>query len=611
MIFSKPILRAATVTLAVFFVVGTTHLLYGDNFLSSRGLGHDYGFFLPDLLSNYFWIKSQGFGSPPWFTPAFCGGIPAFPDPQSIFYSVPQLLVLLFDPVPSVYLTLLIFTALGFIGMYCLLRTSFAASLPAAIVGASIFALNGFFTHRMLIGHLTFHGAMLIPWFAWALTRPDSVRFTRNGNTLLWSLVGAIVLVYWVLSGMAVLILPAMLAVACLALLHGILINQGLLPTQWHRTAVILPLGTALSAAKIAAVIAYMHHFPRIDYAPGGISNTWETLQLFFDALFFGPEGIRALSPNALINSRHEYEFSLTLVPLLLIPLGVLMAFLRRLRQPSPPTLPKNRNIYLLALILLIALFIPVVLNTAYGPQWTAFLKSIPIIKSSSTLLRWILVFIPIVAVSTALAFDQITKSAWLRSLLAGAACIAIIALQAGQDKKYYNMQPYDPTAITSAFQQARAPDYKPSVQNVGYNAYPDGSIAFPINRNDLLAQSASQLFCYNAIFGYGLEHFPRGALQPGSALAKRDGILNFKNPACYLFPTENNCQPGDHFLSSQIDQARQFLAYRPFVFEQSKVQRIANFINIVAVILLPVLLLIGIRSRRSPKQLIQNYNRK
>ena len=433
--------------------------------------------------------------------------------------------------------------------------------------------------------------------------------FTRSGNTLLWGLVGAIVLAYWVLSGMAVLILPAMLAVACLALLHGILINQGLLPIQWHRTAVILPLGVALSAAKIAAAIAYMNHFPRINYVPGGMSSTWETLQLFFDALFFGPEGIRALSHNALIHFRHEYEFSLTLVPLLLIPLGVLMAFLHCLRLPSRTPRSKNSKMYLLALMLSIALFIPVVLNTDYGPQWTAFLKSIPIIKSSSTLLRWILVFIPIIAVSTALAFDQITKSAWLRSLLAGATCIAIIALQAGQDKKYYNMQPYDPLPITNAFQQARTPDYRPTVQNVGYNAYPDGSVAFPINRNDLLAQSASQLFCYNAVFGYGLEHFPIGALQPGPALAERDGILNFKNPACYLFPIENNCQPGDHFLSSQIDQARQFLAYRPFAFEQSKVQLIANYINVVAVILLPALLLAGIRFRRPTEQLIIDNN--
>src|SRR5258708_949654 len=64
-------------------------------------LGDDYEYFLPLLLAGKFWIAENGLLAPPIFSPAFCGGLPFLANPQSIFYSVPQALALLTDPVKS------------------------------------------------------------------------------------------------------------------------------------------------------------------------------------------------------------------------------------------------------------------------------------------------------------------------------------------------------------------------------------------------------------------------------------------------------------------------------------------------------------------------------
>ena len=127
-------------------LVGFYHLIFAPFYPNLQGkLGHDYALFLPKLLDGYFWYRANGLFAVPWFTPAFCGGIPLFPDPQSVYYSLPQWLSFVTDPLTSVYLTLLLFAALGFVGFYFLLRWVFRTTPWTALLGAGLFLFNGFY----------------------------------------------------------------------------------------------------------------------------------------------------------------------------------------------------------------------------------------------------------------------------------------------------------------------------------------------------------------------------------------------------------------------------------------------------------------------------------
>ena len=121
--------------------------------------------------------------------------------------------------------------------------------------------------------------------------------------------------------------------------------------------------------------------------------------------------------------------------------------------------------------------------------------------------------------------------------------------------------------------------------------------------RNDGLTKGVSQIACYQPLLGYRLEKFPRAPLRPGPVIAPIGDVINLKNPACYLYPQENNCRPGDHFTIDSLDDAVAFMTYRPFPFERPDWQDAASGVSLAALaatlaFLLMALLRLLIRKR-------------
>lgn len=559
-------------------------VLFGGFFPGPHGMGHDYSFFLPDLLSNYYWAQVNGPWMPPWFTPAFCGGQPAFADPQSLYYSVPQLLAAFGDPVASIFWTLLVFGALGFLGCFLFLRQSMGTSVPAALVAGVFFALNGFFSHRMLIGHLAFHAMMLLPLLAWAVTAQSLRAKLRSPATWMGVVVGALVVAYWVFSGMLGLFVPVSLSLLAVLCLYGL--TGAPLVAVMGRCLLSFVGGLALASAKIVGAFAYVQQFPRSGYELGGFVSTWDSVKFAFSALFLGPELIAGLDAGQVAMSRHEYEFSLTPVAGLLVILGAVVWLGRWLRSTPQRQAFRGRSVGL-AFLLLLVMALPVVLNTAYGPQWQALLKSIPIIKSSSTLIRWFVVLIPVICVLVALSIDCISGDRRLRAALALTAIVAAVSIHFQSDTRFYAAQVYDPQPIQQAFQKARTTTDLPAIRNIAVMLDAHGNAVMPQSRNDYLAQGYSSLLCYNPIFGYRLEAFPLGTLHPGPALEVQNGYFNLKNPSCYLYPQENDCKPGTHFSLRQEVEARKFTEFRSFNYGVSWLQRLANGVSLAMVLVL------------------------
>jgi hypothetical protein len=84
--------------------------------------------------------------------------------------------------------------------------------------------------------------------------------------------------------------------------------------------------------------------------------------------------------------------------------------------------------------------------------------------------------------------------------------------------------------------------------------------------------------------------HFPIESLHPGPILAEQNGLLNVKNPACYLYPKENSCLPGDHFAVAQLTLAQAFANYKPYAFRFPPAQKIANLVTLATLAMLAVL---------------------
>jgi hypothetical protein len=248
------------------------------------------------------------------------------------------------------------------------------------------------------------------------------------------------------------------------------------------------------------------------------------------------------------------------------------------------PEFPTRTLVIVLAMIAIIA--VPIALNT-YGEAWNAFLKSLPLIGSSSALMRWFIVYVPFVAVIGGLAVDRITSDSRQRLMLSLVAAVGVAVALASTDRKFYEQQAYDPAPVLEAFEAARKnPGARPAISAVGAFVDPKGNILLPVNRQDLMIRGVSQLACYIPIFGYRLEFFPFRTLRPGSIYDTDGQGFNIKNPACFVFPKENNCAVGDHFPTSRRADLESFASYRSFPFEKSTGQKLADALSLVSLVL-------------------------
>ena len=571
-----------TKILIFFLLIGLVsyHLIFAGFFPNANGfLGHDYGYFLPSLLAGYYWFSNNGLFAVPWFTPAFCAGLPFYANPQSMVYSAPQALTYFFDPLQSVYISFLLFAGIGFTGMYKLSTDVFKLTPLISAYAAMAFLFNGFFTYRMIIGHLTYHAFALIPLIAWLLLRPAMIAsFSWRGQVMATFSAG-IAIAYFIYSGAANYIVAAMIAVVgifLLAWLNHVPIYAAL--TRLFAAAIV---AFCLALSKLTASIYLLFNFPRDLYALPGIDGIQETLFVFFSSFFlnqqFKPFSKKIVNTEFGLLGQHEFEFGVTLIPLI-VTVFYCLCRLPIKKQNNSYSWKKKYIAAALALIMLLPLFV----NTYY-PWWNDILKNTPYIKSSSSLLRWFSIDIPLIILISAICLNSIKDK--ISNMVLIAMIAAIIMLNALDNKEYYQRQNYNPVAVVNNYNQVKINQNYKKIDSIVISVDKTGTLRNPIWRNNAFIQGYSIMNCYEALFGYNLETFPIGNLKVGSIYAKQDGFFNIKNPVCYLYKKSNACEPGAHFHQSEIGKMQSFINYKPFDFNKPLPQIIADYISFCSLI--------------------------
>lgn len=569
------LVAASIILLTAFYTI------FGRFFPNKHGcLGHDYSYFLPILLDCYFWYKTNGLLEIPWFTPSFCGASFNYANVQSCFYTLPQVFTIFTDPLMSVRLTVFLFAALGLLGFYLLLRRAFFFSRPVSLFGASLFLFNGFYIHRMLIGHFGDYSFMLLPFICFVLLRPlPSEKSFRLWQLLFDCLMGGILFAYMVQSGFGPYLIHVIISIVVAGLIHGLLFGKQ--RHFWPRWVGSGFMGILLCSSKLMAIFSLMESFPRSGYKLPGARSFFEAAWLMLKSLFlspaFDPGRIEKLTNVQWHLDRHEWEYSVTFIPLIIMLYGGWKILQQMKKKGFGLKLSRIRWLSVTATTAL--LILPVALNT-FSPGWNTFLKQLPLLKSSSSLIRWFIVYIPIIILAATLILEKIAISSKYKLGIIGISMATVIALNALTERDFYHSQNYDPGGIIKTYNLVKEGLWMPEITNIGVYLNKNGQTTMPLFRNDMLIHGASQLLCYEALFGYQLEDFPIKTLHPGPAMEENKGILNIKNPSCYVWPEANDCEPGDHFTVEQTESAKTFLNYRPFPFQMPILQRIANWVN-------------------------------
>jgi hypothetical protein len=236
------------------------------------------------------------------------------------------------------------------------------------------------------------------------------------------------------------------------------------------------------------------------------------------------------------------------------------------------------------ALIILFSL--PVLININ-NPVWHSILKSVPVISNSSNLLRWFCFYIPPMAFIAALA---LSRTGYLRPyrICAAVIGIAIVIIQnLWQDTGYYQRQSYNPQPIVTHYEVVHAQsNWHPAIDFLGVHQDNQGQMTLPRNRNDVFMDGSSPVSCYEPSFGYRLELFQFESLVPGSIfISRKEGQYNMKNPVCYLYPEENNCNSNAQFTVEQRESLSQFARYQPWNFIMPWYQHLSNRISLLTLV--------------------------
>jgi hypothetical protein len=570
-------------------------------YLPNQGglMGHDWSIVLPAFLNGYYWILENGPFTIPWFTAAKCGGYAYFGIEG--FYSLGSILTWFISPIQAIQSTFLIFVGLGYLGFYWLMRHVMKASIAASLLAAALFMFNGFSSHRMIVGHYPFHGFLLTPLIGWLLLIPSRQLWKSLAQLAAIGLSFA----YMVHTPMLQILPATLLSITALLLLATL--KEG-----WRRQPWLLflgggLLGIAIALSKLVAFTSLMSQFPRTYYPLPGVGGWASLLKSIFTAFFLPvPNDIgKVIVNSAFMIDRHEWEFGLSPVPLIVLPAG-LLAWLMRHRARRLRDFRNGRKIAAALGVTLIATT-PVAINW-YEPHWNNFLKTIPFISSSSSLIRWLVMDVPILCALTGLALDQIgdlitvKRHCLLTQSLCGVSIAGIITSNIASDLSFYN-QGYSSAPIEQAWHTAHDSKAPPPITQVAFQVVGNGP-------NDGLTIGVSSIFCYEPTMGYRLEKFPAAPLTQGPVFPGQGELLNLKNPACYTYPKENACKAGDHFKAGEKPAAEALIHYRPFDFVFSNRQKVANLISLFSFLLalgalvfaLQRKLLCSLRAHEGPK---------
>lgn len=555
--------------------------------ISSGLLGHDYSLAIPALVDGFLWYSKNGLFSVPWFSPSFCGGQAFFADPQSAYFSLAQLLTLTVDPVKAVYSSHLVMAGMGFSGMYLFCRVSLGASRWAALSASTVFMFNGFYGDRMIVGHLGYQPFMLIPLVAYSLVVP-----TIRGAASWWSYVGfaGLTIAYWLQSGLTTLMVPSGLAVLGLVLSVEML-KGGVFWTAIKRGVFSSTLALLICASKLVASIQLVMRFPRTEYPMPGFENWSDIFRVVFSALFYSSQRAYEVALPLWRNMQwaalpHELSFGVTLLPLCLFVVAVGVWMLRGARIGFWGRLDKYGVWAGVGLVVI--LLVPLLL-LYYSPGWNSVLKSIPIVGSTTSPMRWVIIYIPLIALWAAVSIDFIGYSR-----IAALICIAGVPLLNEFEGRsfYFDQATYNPSSVVNYYRSVASGDVVPRIGAIRADALEE---QFGSRDMNAFVRGYSPLYCYNPLYGYRLEKFQPEPLREGDIFeASLPGFLNIRNPACLLYPSENGCKPWDPFASDMREAAEKFSNYQYFAFNVPLIQRFADGLTKLGLVLGAFLVAVG-----------------
>jgi hypothetical protein len=527
--------------------------------LSYPLVGQDYSLGIPWILDTYLHFHTNGL-SIQWYTSSFGGGLPAFPNPNNVQFSLLGLLPFLVSPWLAVIISSIMYIALGGIVGYYLFFRVLRLHWTSSILGMIFLSANGFIMERLAVGHLGYQTFPAIAILAVLLLDPAIPKAIAG---LLFSLIVAVVIQQ---AGYFLIIAFCLSLLIVLPLLY--IYRPDII--SWKRIITVIAFGgivaVAISASKLAAVYAFMRFFPR------QVADTYPTvgipqglvgvfLQLLGMMNLLPLVWLLRMNPEILPNMMVRitgafygyWEFDMSLSPVVFgIVFFAIYSFFRRPKKYSH--LFTEHKKWIAWIVLLIFTWVTIEFILAKGLIYP-YLRNLPVLSSLHVNPRFTVALLFPLAMIAALLYNKwISKWPSKKStriflvfnvLTLIPLCTYFMVKDDLQDR-LYNI-----TESEKIYTTIRAGDTL-TVTGIANN----------LDNTQALGSHMSNLDPYDPIFGYFLENF-HPEIKPGSIWEISDGYYNMTNPSGYVFPEINGSRTFERIPVSEKSQLEAFAAHK------------------------------------------------
>jgi hypothetical protein len=541
-------------------------------------IGHDYRYFIPRLIDTKLHLLING-PTIQWYTPSFGGGLPAYPNPQHIEYSIIQFFTLLFDPWRAVLTSTFVIALTGFMVFAQLLEKIFKFHWTSSILGAIFFIGNGFFIEHMIVGHL---GYQLFPLSAILIYAALDERSSLARSAAVIALMVAMMIHQ---AGFYLIVILGLSFWIMLPLIHLIKLGEVNSGLALRKLLLGFILAGILAGSKIYAVMSMMQLFPRelSDFYPVGIPQSimGVVIQLF---------GVMFLVPVLLLSGHDPsqlagalggitgsnygiWETDTGLSPILII---LLMIGLARLISLARNTKRATSSEAVAWLVLFLGIWITFEMTVAKGFLYP-LIKQLPIIRSLHLNVRFAAALIlPLVVLGVAEYDRRVSASSKFRFFLvaAGLALASLFSYNLLSSGVHFRI--FDLTTSLQADEAIRHGErfFINHVEDVSADA--------------VFAGHATSLTLYEPLFsgfgpnGYYLQGFDV-QIRPGAVTDSEGVYFNMTNPASLVYPSQNNLKLFERIKVSERDKLREFIQRRQPDWKLPTTQIILDWVSLAA----------------------------
>ncbi len=563
-------------------------LLASINNSSYPEAGSDYRYYLPHITDTYLHYAVNGL-TIQWYTPSFGGGLPAYPNPQQLQFSITLLFTLFTDPWTAVLTSIFTYGVLGFVGIYLVCRRIMALPWSASLLAACLYTINGFYIQHNGIGHANIFPFPLGPLLLFFMLNP-SKGWIWNSAAIG---ITAAAIVY--AAGFYPIFFILLSLLACLPFVYLVTQAGFSLTELFKRISFGSLIALGLSASKLYAIYSYMRFFPREVETSPLVSVSVGLRGLFYQLL-----GSMNISPVATWmgmkprfiwdwlqawtgSGAGVWELDTSLSPVLWIVLlvGGMIWAVDLLKKPS--TILVSPKKWAALLLFLLAIELIVEFSLAGGVFYPA-LSKLPVLKSLHINTRFASAFIMPLALMAGLFFHKI--AAKLPQKPGDFLTVSLVGLTIVSGLIYFTL-PMD--RLQNRFYYAKGMvDVYEKHKTTG-TIFPVQRIIAELEHPRVFDEEASNLNIYEPLFGYTAAQF-KPQLVDGSVWLEQDGYFNMTNPSSMVYPEVNDNILFERIPVNQRQQLEDFINRRQPDWNLPSAQIAANILSIITALALPVL---------------------